>query len=87
MTSIPTYIRPEDAAAIKLEDGATYVNGYGEKHTIEGPTERYPQYVYSRQGEWFDRETGRCVRYDPRTDTYSLIDAFTWRDLWKRIQR
>jgi hypothetical protein len=84
MTSLPTYIRPDDAVAIKLEDGVTYVDGYGAKHTIGGSTRRYPQYVYSHQGEWFDRETGRCVRYDAKTDSYSLIDNFTWRDLWKR---
>ena len=86
MSSRPPYIRPDDAVAVQLEDGVTYVNGYGERHTIEGPTARYPQYCYSRQGEWFDRETGRCVRYNPRTDTYSLTEYFTWRDLWRRAE-
>ena len=86
MSSLPTYIRPDDAVAVKLEDGVTYVNGFGERHTIEGPTRRYPQYVYSNKGEWFDRETGRYVQYDPRNDSYSVIGVFTWRDLWKRAE-
>lgn len=86
MISLPAYIRPDDAVAVQLVDGVTYVNGYGERHTIEGPTRRYPQYVYSNKGEWFDRETGRYVRYDAKTDTYGLVDAFTWRDLWKRAE-
>lgn len=44
-----------------LEDGKTYHSGTGRRATIGGTTKHHPEYVWSIQGDWYERATGRFV--------------------------
>lgn len=53
-----------------LQDKTEYKNGRGDNVTIIGPTKDYPEYVYSLQGNWYERSTGRFLFYDYKKNTY-----------------
>lgn len=70
--------------AVQLQDGRTYVDGYGARHKIMGTCKDHPAWCWSLQGAWFVRETGREVRYSATLGHY-VSDRFTWMDLWKEV--
>jgi len=72
-----------DNVAVKLQDGVTYVDGYGTRHKIMGTCKDHPDWCWSLQGSWFVRETGRELRYNMSTGEYYVSDKFTWTDLHK----
>ena len=74
----------DDAVAVRLVDGATYVNGYGERFTIGGTCPDHPAFCWSIQGYWFDRQWGRFVGYSPELG-HHVPARLTWRDLVRRV--
>lgn len=48
---------------MKLEDGKTYRNGRGREETVGGTTQHYADWVWTIQGNWYVRATGRAVGY------------------------
>lgn len=48
---------------MKLEDGKTYARVDGQLETVGGTCKDYPDWVWTIQGNWFERATGRAIRY------------------------
>lgn len=65
---------------IKLENGKTYLRSDGTRHTVGGATRDYPDVVFTIQGDWYQRATGRYVTYSPMSGEYKPMQP-TWRDL------
>jgi hypothetical protein len=61
-----------------LEDGRTYRNGWGDRHTIAGTCKEHPEWCYTNGGEWFVRATGQALRYNDRTGTHYAAAENTW---------
>jgi len=57
---------------IQLKDNTQYIDGYEHRHLIVGPTKDYSDWVYSRGGHWFERETGRRISFTPEQGHYVL---------------
>ena len=51
---------------MELENGKTYIDGWGDPHTIVGTTAHYPAFVFTLGGHWFRRFDGRKVLFDPK---------------------
>lgn len=52
---------------IALEEGKQYLTENDGFATIAGQTPMYPDWVYSRQGDWYVRATGQFVSYSPKS--------------------
>ena len=50
---------------MKLKPGFSYVDGWGQTHKVMGPTKHYPDWVWTADGGWYDRDTGRMIRMKP----------------------
>lgn len=48
---------------IELEIGKTYESRDGRIATIGGVTHEHPEWVWSVQGNWYERTTGRYIGY------------------------
>ena len=66
---------------IRLEDGKTYKRVDGSKHTVGGATKDHPEFVYTIQGDWYERSTGRYITYRRTTGEYAPISSEHWRNL------
>lgn len=48
---------------LPLQDGKTYLDGRGQERTVMGATPDHPDWVWTQQGDWYDRASGRLVRF------------------------
>jgi hypothetical protein len=47
--------------SIRLEEGRTYMTGFGSRRTIMGAVKGQPDWVYSLDGFWYRRSDGRHI--------------------------
>jgi hypothetical protein len=66
---------------MKLEDGKTYVNGEGRHVKVMGRTRDHEHLVWSRCGDWYERETGRRILFHDSGGNPRTHHSPTWRDL------
>jgi hypothetical protein len=66
---------------IKLIEGLTYHRIDCSEHTVAGPCKEHPELVYTIQGDWYEKDTGRYVRLNPLTDKYEPWPMPPKRDL------
>lgn len=66
---------------MQIEVGRTYFNGCGCKVTIGGVTRGYPHLLWSLQGDWYERDTGRRIIHHTSEGEPKTFDMPTWRDL------
>ena len=50
---------------MKLEIGKEYRDGFGVRFRVMGPTRENPEWVWTLQGEWFEKASGRRIGYRP----------------------
>lgn len=48
---------------MELKDGKTYRSERGSVETVGGTTKHYPAWVWTIQGNWYERATGRAIGY------------------------
>lgn len=64
---------------MKLEIGKSYVTSAGRRLTIGGKTARYPEWLWSIQGDWYVEATGhllRCVECDESVAAFAVGRTF-----------
>jgi hypothetical protein len=54
-----------------LQDNTEYINNNGQRIFIVTRTRAYPQFVYSRGGDWYDRETGNFCYFNRSVGNYT----------------
>jgi hypothetical protein len=51
----------DERNSISLEEGRTYMSGFGRRCTIMGPVKNHPDWVWSLNGFWYRRSDGRQI--------------------------
>lgn len=64
-----------------LKDRHTYKNFKGESVSIIGATKKHEDFVYSLQGDWYVRETGKLLNYNPKTGEHTPHGQQIMRDI------
>jgi hypothetical protein len=49
--------------SIELKKNSIYRDGWGREVWIIGETKNYPQWYWSVQGDWYERDTGKMLGY------------------------
>jgi len=49
-----------------LKDDTDYIDGKGREIHVVARSKDYAEYVWARSGDWYERATGKRVRYGKR---------------------
>lgn len=71
---------------MELLNNTTYRDGDGRTYTVVGETKSHPEYVWTIQGFWYERKTGKRVWYGKKNGvwTHYVLDSHHHLDLTER---